>query len=154
MCVETALAGGSKDARQHLLSDRAPRGPIAPTAYLSRDHRRPDRLFGAPSGGVNRRIKEKREEGVPLAIQMPHESSDVRNGGRLIEDDAESMGQAPARDCHAVRGHLARRMAVPHGERVLQHVLHLAGQPRAGSRCAVRGSAPGGGSDTFDGRPP
>jgi hypothetical protein len=102
MRIEAALAGGPQDARQHLLSDGASRGPIATTADLPCDHGAPERLFRTPGGGVTAQIKQKREQRIPFAIQVPNEPGDVCDGRPLLEDGAEPTGQATARHGDAI----------------------------------------------------
>ena len=120
-----------KDARQHLLSDRASRGPIATTADLRCDHGAPECLFRTPVGRVTARIKQKREQRIPFAIQVPNEPGDICNGRPLLEDGAELTGQSPACHGNAMRGDVASRVAIPNSQCFVKNLLRLTRQLRA-----------------------
>ena len=54
--VRRALGRGPDDTRENLLTVGTSPGPI-PATDFSRDDCRPDRMFGTPIRGVDRRIK-------------------------------------------------------------------------------------------------
>jgi hypothetical protein len=130
--LETALTRGSKLAREHLLGDGTARGAIAAATHLSRNHGTTERLFGTPGGRIDGGIKQKAEEGRPLPIQMPDECPNGAYRGRAVQEGGEPSDQPTAGDRGTVRGDRASRVAVPHGQRILEHALHLPRQERAG----------------------
>ena len=56
MRIHVALRGGADDARENLLTFGAIPGPISATD-LARHDDRSNRVFGAPVGGIDGRIK-------------------------------------------------------------------------------------------------
>jgi hypothetical protein len=57
--VEAALIGGAEHAGEDLLTGRAAAGAIAAAARFAGDDGWPQRMLGAPIGGVERRVEEK-----------------------------------------------------------------------------------------------
>jgi len=64
--TEMPLLRRSEDAGEHLLRVGPLGRPIAAAADLSSNDRGPQRLLGAPVGGVERGIDEEAEEGRQL----------------------------------------------------------------------------------------
>ena len=68
--IEAALIGGAEHTREDLLAVGAAGGAIAAAAHFARDDGGPQRVFGAPIGGVERRVEEKAEDGVEFDDEM------------------------------------------------------------------------------------
>ena len=83
--VEAALVGGAQDAREHLLTVSPATRPIAAATHLARDHRRSQRLLGAPIGGIERGIKEKAEERGQFGGEMRREAVVVGQRTRRVK---------------------------------------------------------------------
>ena len=81
--VEAALAGGAHNAGQDLLGVGAVAGAVA-AAYLADDHGGPDGLFGAPVGGVERRVPQEEEHGGELGGQVRREALGVVQRRRCV----------------------------------------------------------------------
>ena len=75
--VEFALARGAYDAGEDLLGVGALAGAVA-AAHFADDDGGPDGLFGAPVGGVDRRVPQKREEGLNSVARARRAISVVR----------------------------------------------------------------------------
>ena len=72
--VQVALLRRAEDTGEDLLGDGAPGGAIA-TRHLAIDDGRPQGLFRAPVGGVDRGIEEKAEEGGEFDAEMRGEAA-------------------------------------------------------------------------------
>ena len=122
MGIELTLMRGAQDGREDLLGLRPTRGPI-PTADLARDDRRPERVFGAPVGGIDRgRIEEKREERRPLDREVRRKPPHVGEGPGMIEESIEALEQAAARDRQSVWRHLTVPIPIAQRQGLLQGV--------------------------------
>jgi hypothetical protein len=78
VCIEVTLLRGPQNAGQDLLRLGALWGAIAAAVHLPRDHRRTNRLFGAPVRGVEGGIDEEAEDRGQLGHQMACEALHVR----------------------------------------------------------------------------
>ena len=116
--VEAALVGGAQDAREHLLTVSPATRPIAAATHLARDHRRSQRLLGAPIGGIERGIKEKAEDGVvfddEVSLKPAHAEEPT---GRARQQVAEALDIKPARDGEPMVGDRAIVIAIARGQR-------------------------------------
>ena len=129
--VQVALLRRAEDTGEDLLGVCAPGGAIA-TRHLAIDDGRPQGLFGAPVGGVDRGIEEKAEEGGEFDAEMRGEAAHGRQRADVIERRVQPRRDMAAGD----RGPVPRdRPGVPpvaNAERLLQRGLHPAGKLRAG----------------------
>ena len=129
--VQVALLRRAEDTGEDLLGVCAPGCAIA-TRHLAIDDGRPQGLFGAPVGGVDRGIEEKAEEGGEFDAEMRGEAAHGRQRADVIERRVQPRRDMAAGD----RGPVPRdRPGVPpvaNAERLLQRGLHPAGKLRAG----------------------
>ena len=124
--VEAALAGGAHDAGEHLLGVGTVAGAVA-AAHLADDHGGPDGLFGAPVGGVERRVPQEEEHGRKFVGQVRREALGVVERRRCVDQPSEAGVESAAGCGHAVLAQLSRVAAVAQVEAGLQDRLHLAG---------------------------
>ena len=132
----TARAGrgcaGGRCARRW----RAPAGCRRPcagavaAADLASDDGGPDSLFGAPVGGVDRRVPQKGEDGREFGGQVRGEALGVAQPRRVVDQPAEPGEQSAARGGQTVVADTAGVAPVAQREAGLQGVLHVA-SPRA-----------------------
>lgn len=112
---------------------RAARGAIAAAAGLARDHRGPQRVLGAPVGGIQGRVEEEAEDGVVFSGQVPGEASGVGKAARpVVEEPPQSVDVLAPRDGEATIGDVASAMAITCGERRAQQGVHLRGKRMMG----------------------
>ena len=112
--IEAALIGGAQHAGEDLLTVRAAGGAIAAAAHLAGDDGGAQGLFGAPVGGVERRVEEKAEDGVEFDDEVLLKASHPEPPtGRALQQAAEALEVVAARDGEPVRrdvaGAIARR---------------------------------------------
>ena len=131
MTIEAPLPGRAQDAGEHVLGHGPARRSIAAAAHLAGDDRPANRVFRTPIRGVGREGKQEREQGVPLSIQVLHESTDGIDRGRVVQDRRQLVDQVTASDRGPVRRDLASRVTVAHRQGFMQHVVDLSGQTRA-----------------------
>ena len=91
--VEVALACGTYDVGEDLLGVGALTGAVA-AAHLADDDGGSDGLFGAPVGGVDRRVPQEREDGGEFAGQMGGKALGVVVRRRLVDQPAEPGEQS------------------------------------------------------------
>ena len=93
--VEVSLACGTYDAGEDLLGVGALAGAVA-AAHLADDDGGSDGLFGAPVGGVDRRVPQEREDGGEFAGQMGGKALGVVQRRRVVDQPAEPGEQSAA----------------------------------------------------------
>ena len=93
--VDVALSCGAYDAGEDLLGVGALSGAVA-AAHLADDDGGPDGLFGAPVGGVDRRVPQEGEEGAEFDGQVRGEALGVVVRRRVVDQPAELGEQATA----------------------------------------------------------
>ena len=99
--VELTLVGGPHDAGEHLLGVGAVAGTITATDFAG-DHGGSDGLFGAPVGGVDRRVPQEGERGGEFAVQMGGEAVGGVQRRRFVDQPTELGEQSTASGCQAV----------------------------------------------------
>ena len=114
-----------------LLGVGALAGAVA-AAHLADDDGAPDGLFGAPVGGVDRRVPQEREDGGEFAGQVRGETLGVVQRRRVVDQPAEPGEQSAAGGGQAVIAQTAGIAPVAQREAGLQGVLHLSGPPAVG----------------------
>ena len=86
--VDVALACGAYDAGEDLLGVGALPGAVA-AAHLADDDGGPDGLFGAPVGGVDRRVPQECEDGAEFDGQVRGEALGVVVRRRVVDQPAD-----------------------------------------------------------------
>ena len=89
--VEVSLACGAYDAGEDLLGVGALAGAVA-AAHLADDDGGPDGLFGAPVGGVDRRVPQEREDGAEFASPLALPCTHIIRSGQLQHAPAVQCG--------------------------------------------------------------
>jgi hypothetical protein len=98
--IDAALLRGAQHRGEHLLGLGPARGTVAAPTHLAGHHRGTECLFGAPIGGIERRVKQKAEDGVVLAVEMRSESADRRDAtAPPVQEPAEPLDKAAAGHC-------------------------------------------------------
>ena len=128
--VELTLLGGPHDAGEHLLGVGAVAGTITATDFAG-DHRGSDGLFGAPVGGVDRRVPQEGERGREFAVQMGGEAVCGVQRRSFVDQPTELGEQSAPSGCQAVVAQTPGIAAVAQVEAGLQDALHLGGPPAA-----------------------
>jgi hypothetical protein len=114
---------GVEDTGEHLLRLRTARRAIA-AADFAGDHRGPERVFGAPVGGVDHvGLEQEGEHGRKLDGEMRGEIARDASGARAIDEGIELIVEMPPSDGQAMGRHCATPMAIPGRERALQDAL-------------------------------
>ena len=122
--IEPTLVGGTKDAREDLLSGGTVPGAIA-AAHFARDHGGPQRLLGAPIRGIDgHRIEQEGEERREFKSEMRREPLDIRHRARMIETAIDAIQQVATGDGETVRGDMPRVVTIAQRERLLEHRAH------------------------------
>ena len=140
-----------RDTGEDLLGVGAPGGAIA-TRHLAIDDGRPQGLFRAPVGGVDRGIEEKAEEGGEFDAEMCGEAAHGRQRADVIERRVQPRRDMAAGD----RGPVPRdrpgvrrsRMRSPAATRPAPDGQTARGDDPGASRDPVEADA----RDRFDGR--
>ena len=127
--VELTLVGGAHDAGDDLLGVGAAAGTITATDFAG-DHGGTDGLFGAPVGGVDRRVPQEGEHGGEFAVQMGGEAVGGVQRRSVVDQLTELGEQSAASGCQAVVAQTPGVAAVAQLENGLQDGLHPGG-PRA-----------------------
>ena len=97
--------GGAEHRGEHLLGLCAAGGAVAAATHLPGDDGGAEGLFGAPIGGIERRIKEEAEDRVKLDDEMRLKPLHLHvSTRRAREQAAEPLDQLPTRDGEAVGG--------------------------------------------------
>ena len=125
------MACGAYDAGEDLLGVGALSGAVA-AAHLADDDGGPDGLFGAPVGGVDRRVPQEREDGAEFAGQVRGEALGVVVRRRVVDQPAEPGEQSAAGGGQTVGAQTAGVAPVAQREAGLQGVPHLSGPPAVG----------------------
>jgi hypothetical protein len=83
-------------------------------------------MFGAPIGGIDRRIEQEGPDRRKFAAQMAGEALHVGDPARPGKVRGQATDQVTA--CHGdpVRRHRSPTRAIPQRERVVQHRVHVA----------------------------
>lgn len=124
--------GRAEDRREDLLGDGTACAAV-PAADLAHHDGRSNRVLCAPVGGVDGRIAEEREEGRCFDGQVGDEPLDGWNGGSRVGEQVQHLfEQAAAGNREPVRRHLAGRVAITQGERLLEALLDAGGERAAG----------------------
>ena len=118
------MAGGAYNAGEDLLGVGALAGAVA-AAHLTGDDGGPDGLFGAPVGGVDRRVPQKGEDGGEFDGQVGSEALGVVQRRRVVDQPAEPGEQSAAGGGQTVVAQVADVATVAQREAGLQGVLHL-----------------------------
>ena len=113
-------------AGEDLLDVGALAGAVA-AAHLADDYGGPDSLFGAPVGGVDRRVPQEREEGAEFAGQVRSEALSVVVRRGVVDQPAELGEQATADGSQTVVADSTGVAPIAQREGGLQGVLHVAG---------------------------
>ena len=92
----------------------------------------PDGLFGAPVGGVDRRVPQEREDGGEFAGQMGGKALGVVQRRRVVDQPAEPGEQSAAGGSQTVVAQTAGVAPVAQRETGLQDIVHLAGPRTVG----------------------
>ena len=129
--VEVALSCGAYDAGEDLLGVGALSGAVA-AAHLADDDGGPDGLFGAPVGGVDRRVPQEREDGAEFDGQVRGEALGVVVRRRVVDQPADLGEQSAAGGGQTVVADTTGVAPVAQREGGLQGVLHLAGPSAVG----------------------
>lgn len=115
--VQAALMSGPEHRGEHLLGLCAAGGAVAAATHLPGDDGGAEGLFGAPIGGIERRIKEEAEDRVKLDDEMRLKPLHLHvSTRRAREQAAEPLDQLPTRGGEAVGGDRAALIARPRGE--------------------------------------
>ena len=125
------MSCGAYDAGEDLLGVGALSGAVA-AADLADDDGGPDGLFGAPVGGVDRRVPQEGEEGAEFSGQVRGEALGVVMRRRVVDQPADLGEQSAAGGCQAVVADSTGVAPVAQREGGLQGVLHLSGPPAVG----------------------
>ena len=128
---DSALACGAHDAGEDLLGVGALAGAVA-AAHLADDDGGPDGLFGAPVGGVDRRVPQEGEEGGEFDGQVRGEALGVVQRRRVVDQPADLGEQSAAGGGQTVFAQFAGVAPVTQREAGLQGVLHLTDPPAVG----------------------
>lgn len=123
----------AEDARQHLLG-LGPTGGAIPAADFARDHGGPQRVFGAPIGGVDGvGLEQKREHRWKLDGEMRGEIARDAASARPIDEGIELIVQMTTGHGEAMGRDGAAPIAIADAQRALEHALH----PRSEMRVAM-----------------
>ena len=122
---------GANDAGEDLLGVGALPGAVA-AAHLADDDGGPDGLFGAPVGGVDRRVPQEREDGAEFDGQVRGEALGVVVRRRVVDQPADLGEQSAAGGGQTVVADTTGVAPVAQREGGLQGVLHLAGPSAVG----------------------
>jgi hypothetical protein len=130
--IKVALVSRADDRREDLLRLGATRRAVA-AADLAGHDRRPERMFRAPVGRIDRSgVEEKGEERRPLDREVCRESLDVGDRPGVIEMRIEALEQPTARHGKPMRRNAAVQIPVAEPERLLQDRAH--GRDEDGTR--------------------
>ena len=99
-------------------------GAVA-AAHLADDHRGPDRLFGPPVGGVDRRVPQEEEHGREFVGQVPGKALGVFQRRRRVDQPTEPGLESAAEHVETAPGQFAVLAAVPHVQAGLEDRLDL-----------------------------
>ena len=114
------------DTGENLLRGGAAGRAIA-AGHLPVDHGGPQRLLGAPIGGVYGWIEEESKDSRQFDRQMPGEALQCGRAHRRIHQIRELVEESPARNRGPVGGHVTGVAPVADRERLLQDRVDMLG---------------------------
>ena len=83
---------GPEDGRENLLGLCASWGAIAASTHFARDHGGPERVLGAPVGGVECWIEEEAEDGLEFGPQMRREAAGISESAGARREQIDRGG--------------------------------------------------------------